>query len=149
MAVARPLGRKAGVLASMRIRSRFGPSVLKPVLALALATASLSACGAGDDGLRAEVAAGDAAAVLEVVIPAGTGERMDRGEAVDLLPASELEFHVGDVLRIINRDARTHVVGPFSVLPGETLTQRFSAEGTYQGSCTVHPDGAVELRVLP
>ncbi|MEZ5261580.1 MAG: hypothetical protein R2755_07360 [Acidimicrobiales bacterium] len=144
MAVVRPGGRE-GVA---RRRPQLARSAVVVVAVLSAVLAAGCGGSAGPDGLRAERADAATEAALEVVIPAGTGLRMDAGEQVDLLPAA-LQFHVGDVLRIVNDDDRTHVVGPFSVLPGETLTQRFSAPGVYQGSCTVHPDGQVELEVLP
>lgn len=126
------------------LRSR---SVFVVLAFVAGALGALCACGS-DDRLQTTGAEPDSIAQLDVVIPAGTHARIEAGESVELLPAS-VEFHVGDVLRIVNHDDRTHVVGPFSVQAGETLTQRFSAPGAYQGECSVHPSGSVELRVLP
>ena len=82
----------------------------------------------------------------EYVIPPGTGDRFDAGEVVEILPAS-LEVQVGEVLRIINQDDREHLVGPFYVGAGETLTQQFANAGDFTGVCTVHPSGQFILRV--
>lgn len=60
-----------------------------------------------------------------------------------------MEVRVGEVIRIENQDDRGHLVGPFFIGANETLTQRFSSEGTFQGSCTVHPSGQITLTVLP
>jgi plastocyanin len=81
-------------------------------------------------------------------IPEGTGERFDAGEAIEILPA-QLEVSVGEVLRIVNEDDRDHLVGPFFVGAGETLTQRFSTPGEFEGLCTVHPSGQFVLVVNP
>ncbi len=82
----------------------------------------------------------------DYLIPTGTGEKFDRGEYVEILPA-QLQVQVGEVLRIVNEDDRDHLIGPFFVAAGETLTQRFSAPGSFGGLCTVHPSGQFQLRV--
>lgn len=92
------------------------------------------------------VESGDA--TYEYVIPRGTGDRMDAGEAVDVIPA-ELTVHVGEVLRLVNEDDRAHTVGPYFVAAGQTLAQRFGAPGELIGACSVHPDGTFVLTVLP
>jgi len=83
---------------------------------------------------------------FDYLIPAGTGLRFDAGEVIEILPG-ELEVSVGQVLRIVNDDDRDHLVGPFFVGAGETLTQRFSTPGQAQGLCTVHPSGQFVLTV--
>lgn len=84
----------------------------------------------------------------DYLIPAGTGERYDAGEAIEILPA-ELDVSVGEVMRIVNEDDRNHLVGPFFVAAGEVLTQRFSTTGHWEGLCTVHPSGRFALTVGP
>lgn len=79
-------------------------------------------------------------------IPLGTGERFDAGDPIEIIPAT-LEVSVGEVLRIVNHDERDHLIGPFFVGAGETLVQRFSAEGEFEGLCTVHPSGEFVLKV--
>jgi plastocyanin len=113
------------------------------VLALALAA---SACSEGRTGPLVIEDPTAVEADYEYVIPAGTGARFDAGEVVEILPAS-LEVQVGEVLRIINEDDREHLVGPFYVGAGETLTQQFANAGDFTGVCTVHPSGQFILRV--
>lgn len=102
------------------------------------------------DDRSTSVGIGDADDVIEFeydyVIPAGTAERIDRGEQVDLVPR-ELTVRVGEAIRIVNDDDDGHVVGVFFVGPGETLTKRFTAPGELSGGCTVHSAGEFTLRV--
>jgi hypothetical protein len=82
------------------------------------------------------------------VIPAGTGAAVDRGEPVDILPR-ELRARVGEVMRIVNDDDRGHLVGPFFVAAGQTLTQRFNSPGKLVGVCSIHEDGLFVLEIVP
>lgn len=119
-------------------------------LAAALLTGLLAvvavACGDDSSQPRTEAVTVDDAATLEYVIPAGAGEALDAGTPLEILPA-ELEVNVGDTIRIENQDDRGHTVGPFFVGANETLTQRFSTPGEFEGVCTVHPSGQLVLVV--
>ena len=83
----------------------------------------------------------------EYVIPQGTGERIDAGEAISIIPA-ELEVHVGESIRIVNNDDRGHIVGVFFIGAGEIMSQSFTSAGTLSGGCTIHPSGEFTLQVL-
>lgn len=122
-------------------------AALAAVIALvAMATAS---CGGDDRSGPLVVADSDSVtADYEYVIPPGTGAIFDSGGSVDILPAA-LTVHVGEVMRIVNQDDRSALIGPFYVGAGETLTQRFSTPGDFTGMCTVHPSGQFVLKVLP
>lgn len=118
-------------------------------LALALAALVvpvLGACGSDDDGPLIISDAATAVADYEYLIPAGTWDRINSGEQVEILPA-RLDVNVGEVIRIINEDDEGHFVGIFYVGAGETVTQRFSSPGEFQGQCTVHPSGEISLVV--
>ncbi len=122
-----------------------------PLRALLLAAAltvgagsTLVACGDGEVSVSEPGA--DRVADHLFTIPAGTGEAMDRGEDVEILPA-ELAVEVGQVLELVNHDDRGHLVGPFFVGAGETLRQEFTSPGTFEGICTVHPSGQFVLTV--
>lgn len=80
-------------------------------------------------------------------IPAGSGEAIDSGEPLDILPQA-LEVQVGELLELVNQDDRGHLIGPFFVGAGETLRQRFNAPGSFIGACTVHPSGEFVLTVV-
>jgi len=116
--------------------------------AIAIALA-LFAVGCSSDDRAGPLVVADPGATefdYDYLIPPGTGERYDAGEFIEILPA-ELEVSVGEVLRIVNEDERDHLVGPFFVGAGETLTQRFSTAGEFEGLCTVHPSGQFILIV--
>lgn len=93
-------------------------------LALGLVLVLATACGdVGDDPQ-----------VVELVVPAGTADRLAAGEDVVVLPA-ELKLSVGDVLRIRNEDDTDQSVGPWLVAAGDSFELRFGEPGRYQGSC--------------
>ena len=92
------------------------------------------------------VAVENAPADWSYAIPAGTGERLDQGKRVTILPA-RIDARVGEVIRIVNHDNRGYLLGPFYVGAHETLLQRFTAPGTYRGACAVHPSGKIVLDV--
>jgi hypothetical protein len=128
------------------------------VLAVVMAVIAVAAVAAAvvvlalrdDDPPRPDVVAAAEGAPVDhdVVIPLGTGERIDAGEPVEIIPA-ELEVHVGESLRIVNDDDRAHVVGPFYVGVGETVHQTFTSPGELSGDCSAHPSGRFVLTVVP
>ena len=83
---------------------------------------------------------------VDVVIPAGTADRLSEGKGVWLLPA-HLVVHVGDTLRIENRDRAPEQVGPYWISAHQTLTQQFVAPGRMQGYCPIHPAGRLVIEI--
>ena len=81
-----------------------------------------------------------------ITIPAGTGERIDAGEDVTLVPR-ELHIEVNDIVRVENEDDRIFDVGPFVVTPNSTLVHRFDRPGRFSGACTLHPDDSFTIVV--
>jgi hypothetical protein len=117
----------------------------------------VAACAAAAYGVRhvtapgptegpGAVAISGGAADWSYEIPAGTGARLDRGERLELLPP-RIVARVGEAIRIVNRDDRGYLLGPFYVGPHETLTQRFTSPGSFEGACAVHPSGRLVLEV--
>ena len=84
--------------------------------------------------------------VVRIEVPTGTAERLEAGEEVELLPRT-LEVEVGDRLVIVNHDRVAHEVGPYAVAAGQRLEQTFTAPGTIEGVCTLHPSGAITIEV--
>lgn len=138
-------------------RGRFVPSLAptsgRPLGAVAMIVVTafgvtaigVTACGSDEEVFAVE-AAETSDASYRFVIPAGSGARIDEGEALDLLPA-EMQVEVGEVLEIVNDDDRGHLVGPFYVGAGETLRQRFASPGHYIGVCSVHSGGEIVITV--
>jgi len=56
--------------------------------------------------------------IIELVIPAGTGELVRGGQASPDIPR-DLRFVVGDTLRVVNQDNENHQLGPLWI-PAET-----------------------------
>ena len=106
----------------------------------------IAACGEDASQPATEAVSESDSATFEYVIPVGAGEALDAGTPLEILPA-ELQVDVGDTIRIENQDDRGHTVGPFFVGANETLTQRFSTPGEFEGVCTVHPSGQLVLVV--
>jgi plastocyanin len=106
----------------------------------------LAGCSDDDTQPTTEVVSQAERATFEYVIPVGAGEALDAGTPLEILPA-ELQVNVGDTISIENQDDRGHTVGPFFVGANETLTQRFSTPGEFEGVCTVHPSGQLVLVV--
>lgn len=129
--------------------TRRAPLAVVAVVAVALATFVASRLISPDGSPRPGLSAAAAADPTYVyIIPAGTGAAIDRGEPVDILP-EELRAHVGEVMRIVNDDDRGHLVGPFFVAAGQTLTQRFDSPGELVGVCSIHEDGRFVLEIVP
>ena len=84
---------------------------LIPALALLLLAGG---CGSDEPGSLFADDGSEAVADYSFTIPAGTGELIDSGESVDILPQA-LDVKVGEVLELVNLDDRGHLVGPFFV----------------------------------
>lgn len=108
---------------------------------------TLAGCGLASGGAETATGGGEEP-TFEFVVPVGSGERIARGEVLDILPR-EIETQVGDSIVIRNEDTVAHRLGPWFVGAGETLRQRFLTVGVYEGACTVHPDGAFTVVVGP
>ncbi len=103
-------------------------------------TTLIGACSSDSDG----VPEGE---THEYTIPAGTGDRIDAGEDVEIVP-SRILLHVGDRFVVHNEDDREHVVGPYVIGAGETLEQKYTTPGLLRGLCTVHQSRELEIIVL-
>lgn len=118
---------------------RHGLRSLAVLALLGLSVVTITGCGAAE-AFGVGDAAEDAPADYSYVIPAGTGERIDAGEVVDILPA-RLDAKVGEVFELVNEDDRGHLIGPFYAEAGGSVRVTFKSPGEYQDVCTVHPSG--------
>jgi hypothetical protein len=124
----------------MSVTQRRDPAasrLLTVLVALAAVVAVTAVAGCGGDG-------GDEGRVVEIVVPLGTQERLDRGEEVVVMPA-ELRFEVGDTLLIRNQDVSDHPVGPYSVRAGQEFELRYGAPGHYVGMCPLTEGKTYEI----
>lgn len=93
----------------------------------------LGACG-GDDATTGEEP------TFSYVIPAGAAYDIENGKPLDILPG-ELNARLNETIQIVNNDDQAHLLGPWFVGAGETLRQRFTELGVFDGECSVHPSG--------
>jgi hypothetical protein len=126
-----------------------------PTVAVLLAAALLAGIGVkmiaeqvlgGSPPTLAVVVSNPARADLQFEIPADVATRLARGERLTLLP-SPLRVRVGDLLKIRNDSDQGQYVGPFFVAARSVLTERFTAPGTLQGECVLHPSGRLVIEV--
>ena len=119
---------------------------MRGIALLLVAVLLVSGCSSEPETLFSDDSGGADADYL-YTIPVGSGDAIDRGEPLEILPA-ELQVKVGEVIVIVNEDDRGHLIGPFFVGAGETLRQKFSSPGTFIGECSVHPSGQIILEVV-
>ena len=119
--------------------------VVAVIFALSVAAAGCSSAGSEDaaDTTATTFATG---VVYRYVIPAGTGDAIDRGEVVDIMP-SALEIKVGDAIEIVNNDDRGHNVGMFFVGVGETVNQVFPSVADFSDVCSINESGQFTINV--
>ncbi|MFP4513146.1 MAG: hypothetical protein ACLFRV_09405 [Acidimicrobiales bacterium] len=94
---------------------------------------------AGDGGSRPSE-------TIEIIVPAGTQDRLAAGEEVVVMPA-RLEFRVGDRIRIRNDDDVAQSVGPYVVDPGKEMLLEYGAPGVYEGYCPLSEGERYEIVV--
>ena len=106
-----------------------------------------AACGS-DGGLEATpVTTVPGPYTFDYTIPEGTAELIEAGEDPEIMPSS-LTANVGDTIRIINDDVKSHTIGTFYVIAGTTLSYRFSTIGVFEGVCSTNAEATFYLTVL-
>lgn len=124
-------------------------AVVVGTLALATATLVTTACGTERNTgsqLQSAPLGADEAATYEYVVPYGTGNRLDSGLKVEIMPET-LDVKVGESIRIVNDDIRDFMVGPFFVQAGQTLAMRFTHAGVLSGVCEIGAGGEFVITV--
>jgi plastocyanin len=126
------------------------------LIALVLTAALMSACGDDPAETSTDTTAASAAPAVSSTttadavapesysysIPTGTGQKIEAGEYVEVLPA-RLDVKVGDHITIENNDAQDHIVGPFFVAANDTLEHTFVSPGSFSGACSAHSEGEI------
>jgi hypothetical protein len=75
---------------------------------------------------------------MQLVIPEGTAELVEKGTAAPSIP-EEMVFVVGDVLEVVNEDNVDHQLGPIWVPPGATGSLQLEDANKYAYSCSFAP----------
>lgn len=83
---------------------------------------------------------------IELVIPAGTAERVAEGEEVPSIP-DELIFITGDTLVVVNEDTTVHELGPLVIPPGSSASLQMDDESNYDYTCSFRPSQYLGLQV--
>lgn len=94
--------------------------------------------------LRSE--AGRAPRSIELLIPAGTAERMARGEASPEIPA-DMVFVIGDTLVVRNEDTVDHRLGPLFVPAGTSASMKLDRAENFIFECSFQPSNYFGLDV--
>ena len=83
---------------------------------------------------------------VELVIPAGTAERVALGEVQPSIPA-ELTFVIGDSLEVHNYDIVPHELGPLFIPPGAAASLVMEDANKYTLGCTFQPSRYLDFNV--
>ena len=83
---------------------------------------------------------------IELVIPAGTAERVTRGESDPAVP-EDLNLVVGDTLVVINQDSADHKLGPLFIPAGTSATLALPESESLSYSCSFQPSRYIALDV--
>lgn len=83
---------------------------------------------------------------IQIVVPAGTAERLAAGESPLTLP-NEMIFVVGDTLEVVNEDSVSHELGPIWVPAGSTGKLVLEEANKYAYSCSFAPGNYLGLDV--
>lgn len=75
---------------------------------------------------------------VELIIPAGTAERVAAGDTPPSIP-SDMSFVVGDTLVVKNEDKVSHQLGPVWVPPGATASLALDQANRFAYACTFQP----------
>jgi len=83
---------------------------------------------------------------IELVIPAGTADKVAAGQAVPSLPA-DMVFVVGDTLVVKNEDTTSHQLGPIWAPPGASASLNLDTANRYSYACSFQPSKYLGLDV--
>jgi hypothetical protein len=83
---------------------------------------------------------------IELVIPAGTADKIHRGDREPSIPDG-LAFVVGDILVVRNDDSTEHELGPLFIPAGSTATMTLGTADKYSYQCSFTPDSLFGLDV--
>ena len=85
---------------------------------------------------------------IELVIPAGTAEKVAAGEAPPSIPAN-MSFVVGDKLVVVNQDNVDHQLGALWIPPGTSASMDLKTEESFTFECSFQPSKYLGVDVHP
>lgn len=85
---------------------------------------------------------------FELLVPAGTAERIQAGLPVPSLP-DNMSFVEGDVILVKNEDLVSHQLGPIWVPAGSTGKLTLENPNSYTLTCSFQPSQRLGLEVRP
>lgn len=83
---------------------------------------------------------------LTLVIPAGTAQRVARGESQPAIPDS-MSFVVGDTLEVVNQDTQSHELGPLFIPAGTTASLVMDSASSYTLGCSFQPSRYLDFDI--
>lgn len=125
--------------------SPFTPFLVRLLIVSAIALVFVTAFNEGTYLLQREPH-DRAPQVVQLVIPAGTAERVAAGEPVPSIP-EEMIFVTGDTLEVKNEDNEVHQLGPLTVPPGAKASMVMDKPDQYAYSCSFQPSRYLGLDV--
>lgn len=84
---------------------------------------------------------------VELVIPAGTAEKVANGETPPGIP-EDMTFVVGDTFVVINQDSIDHQLGPLWIPAGTSASLNLDTEENYVLDCSFQASSIFGLDVL-
>lgn len=90
--------------------------------------------------------AGRAPRSIELLIPAGTAEKMAQGQASPEIP-TDMVFVIGDTLVIRNEDSVDHRLGPLFVPAGTSASLKLDRAENFAFECSFQPSNYFGLDV--
>ena len=85
---------------------------------------------------------------IELIIPAGTAERVAAGETQPAIP-SNMNFVIGDTLVVVNQDSVDHHLGTLWIPAGTSASMRLETEQNYAMECSFQPMKYQGIEVHP
>ncbi len=85
---------------------------------------------------------------VELVIPAGTAEKIKAGQPVPSIPET-MSFVDGDLLVVKNQDSTSHQLGPVWVPPQSSGVLQVSSDTSYSVECSFTSSKVFGLDVQP
>ena len=84
---------------------------------------------------------------IELVIPAGTAQDIDNGQAPPSIP-EDMTFVVGDTLVVVNRDDVDHQLGPLWIPSGTSASLNLDTEQNFILDCSFQTAKVFGINVL-